>query len=33
MKVIQNMFKKEFEKQKNMGSLISTNFKITMEEY
>ena len=33
MKVIRNIFKKEFEKEeKNIGNLISTNFKITMEE-
>ena len=33
MKVIRNMFKEEFEKQeKNIGNLISANFKITMEE-
>ena len=33
MKVIRNIFKKEFEKEeKNKGNLISTNFKITMEE-
>ena len=33
MKVIRNIFKEEFEKQeKNIGHLISTNFKITMEE-
>ena len=33
MKVIQNIFKEEFEKQeKNIGNLISGNFKITMEE-
>ena len=32
MKVIRNIFKEEFEKQKNTGNLISANFKITMEE-
>ena len=33
MKVIRNIFKEEFEKQeKNIGNLISANFKITMEE-
>ena len=33
MKVIWNIFKEEFEKQeKNIGNLISANFKITMEE-
>ena len=33
MKVIQNVFKEEFEKQeKKIGNLISGNFKITMEE-
>ena len=33
LKVIRNIFKEEFEKQeKNMGILISANFKITMEE-
>ena len=33
LKVIRNIFKEEFEKQeKNMGNLISANFKITMEE-
>ena len=33
MKVIRNIFKEEFEKQeKNIENLISTNFKITMEE-
>ena len=33
MKVIQNIFKEEFEKQeKNIGNLINANFKITMEE-
>ena len=33
MKVIRNMFKEEFEKQeKNISNLISTNFKITMDE-
>ena len=33
MKVIRNIFKKEFEKQeKNIGNLISANFKITMEK-
>ena len=33
VKVIRNIFKKEFEKQeKNIGNLISANFKITMEE-
>ena len=33
MKVMQNIFKEEFEKQeKNIGNLISQNFKITMEE-
>ena len=32
-KVIRNIFKEEFEKQeKNIGNLISANFKITMEE-
>ena len=31
--VIQNIFKEEFEKQeKNIGNLISANFKIAMEE-
>ena len=33
MKVIRNIFNEEFEKQeKNIGNLISANFKITMEE-
>ena len=33
MKVIRNIFKEEFEKQeKDIGHLISANFKITMEE-
>ena len=33
MKVIRNIFKEEFEKQeKNIGNLISANFKITMEK-
>ena len=33
IKVIRNIFKEEFEKQeKNIGNLISANFKITMEE-
>ena len=33
MKVIRNIFKKEFEKpEKNIRNLISANFKITMEE-
>ena len=33
MKVIQNIFKEKFEKQeKNIGSLISANFKITVQE-
>ena len=33
VKVIRNIFKEEFEKQeKNIGNLISANFKITMEE-
>ena len=32
MKVIQNIFEEEFEKQKkNIGNLISANFKIAME--
>ena len=33
MKVIRNIFKEEFEKQeRNIGNLISANFKITIEE-
>ena len=33
VKVIRNIFNEEFEKQeKNIGNLISANFKITMEE-
>ena len=33
MKVIRKLFKEEFENQeKNIGNLISANFKITMEE-
>ena len=33
MKVIQNIFEEEFEKQeKNISNLISANFKITMKE-
>ena len=33
MKVIRNIFKEELKKQeKNIGNLISANFKITMEE-
>ena len=33
MKVIQNIFKEEFEKQeRNIENLISANFKITVEE-
>ena len=33
MKVIRNIFKENFEKQKkNIGNLISANFKITIEE-
>ena len=32
MKAIQSIFKEEFKKKKNIGNLISTNFKITMEE-
>ena len=33
MKVMRNIFKEEFEKhEKNIGNLISANFKITMEE-
>ena len=33
VKVIRNIFNEEFQKQeKNIGNLISANFKITMEE-
>ena len=33
MKVIRNIFKKEFEKQENnVGILVSANFKVTIEE-
>ena len=33
MKVIRKLFKEEFENQeKNIGNLISANFKITLEE-
>ena len=32
MKVMRNIFKEEFEKNKNIGNLISVNFKTTMEE-
>ena len=33
MKVIQNIFKEEFEKQeKNIGNLINVNFEIAMEK-
>ena len=32
MRVTRNIFKEKFEKQQNIGNLISANFKITMEE-
>ena len=33
MKVMRNIYKEEFKNQeKNIGNLISANFKITMEE-